>query len=422
MRHHRFLSPRAAGARARASGARAALAASLGALAATGCGPGGEAPAARAAVARIVDGAPSGHEDDAVVLIRYVPPLPDTPGRCTAALIAPNLIVTAFHCLSSASEGAFSCTRDGELVELDPGAGAVHRVAEPDEVLIYPGPCGDVSEFGAGGAGGAGARCGTEYVEPAARGSAIFSTLSSTLCMNDIAFMVLDRSLALPIAPVRLDEAMHRGELVTLVGYGGTGRAGDVGRFRREGVRVTDLGQGISEEFTGEAPPLQFALESAACFGDSGGPSLSASGAVIGVASRVDGSSCTSSLAVDYYSCLAPYAELAEQAFEAAGAEPWREGTPPPGPGGAAGAAGMPGGDVHTAGGGGEPGAGEAGALEAGTAGSTPTAPARPRDDDAPGCCQTAAGRTQDAQGAAVLFAGLLLAGARTRRRARPER
>ncbi len=430
MRHHRLLTPCAAAAPARASAARRALTALLGALVATGCGPESEAPVAGAAVARIVGGVPSGPEDDAVVLIRYAPPLPYTSGRCTATLIAPNLIVTAFHCLSSTSEGSFGCTRDGALVELDPGAGVVHRLAEPDEILIFPGSCGDLSPVGAGGGGGEDRRCGTEQVEPAARGREIFSTLSYTPCMNDIAFVVLDRSLELPIAPVRLDESMHRGELVTVVGYGGTGLAGDMGRFRREEVRVTDLGEGISEEFAGEVPPLQFALESAACFGDSGGPSLSARGAVMGVSSRLGGTSCTSPLAIDYYSCLAPYAGLAAQAFEAAGAEPWREGTPPPGRGGAGGAAGAAGSGARTAGGGGglaaggggEPGAGEAGALAAGTAGTTRTAPARPRDDDAAGCCQTAAGRTHDAQGAAVLFAVLLLAGARNRRRSRPER
>jgi hypothetical protein len=194
---------------ARASAARRALTALLGALVATGCGPESEAPVAGAAVARIVGGVPSGPEDDAVVLIRYAPPLPYTSGRCTATLIAPNLIVTAFHCLSSTSEGSFGCTRDGALVELDPGAGVVHRLAEPDEILIFPVPAAIEP----------GRRRGGRRRRQALRHRASRARRARARDLLDAVVHAVHERHRLrgarpqpraPIAPVRLDESMHR--------------------------------------------------------------------------------------------------------------------------------------------------------------------------------------------------------------------
>src|SRR5690606_36329172 len=80
---------------------------------------------------------------------------------------------------------------------------------------------------------------------------------------------------------------------------------------------------------------------------------LSSEGAIVGVFSLITGADCTSEMVLNTYTQVPPFKQLAMQAFEAAGAEPWLEGQPVPGsePDGGAGGAG---GDGGAAGAGGE--------------------------------------------------------------------
>src|SRR5687767_1676578 len=86
-----------------------------------GCADVPPEPLARV-TASIVDGEPSGAEDDGVLLLRALPD-PDPEILCTASLVAPNLLLTARHCVSYFNNGLFTCTLKGEVVETTPDAG-----------------------------------------------------------------------------------------------------------------------------------------------------------------------------------------------------------------------------------------------------------------------------------------------------------
>src|SRR5690606_26133018 len=138
---------------------------------------------------------------------------------CTGTLIAPNLVATALHCIAFSSEGTFKCNPDGSLDPNSPGDGAIGQLLPAANVKVYSG----TSILGA---------------EPAAVGSRLIGTGSNQICRNDLAFIVLDRELDLPVAPVRLSRDVRRGERVLIVGYGQTEEDSSEGRYRRGNRRV----------------------------------------------------------------------------------------------------------------------------------------------------------------------------------------
>jgi hypothetical protein len=128
---------------------------------------------------------------------------------------------------------------------------------------------------------------------------------------------------------VRLDWGPQAGELTTAVGYGAINDAqqGSGKRRRRPNVPVLTAGQDWNH-LTGAS---ELAVGQAACAGDSGGPVISAGGAVIGVASRV--ANCNDPNTSAKYVRLDSHKALILQAFAAAGGTPSLEaGTPPPPP------------------------------------------------------------------------------------------
>lgn len=381
-------------------------------LAALGTGlgcTGGDAPPAGRHVQRVIGGFPSGPSDDAVVFVRFEPPFPASSMVCSGSLIAPNLVVTALHCISILNEGIANCSATGELEPNTPGAGEYARQGRPEEIQVFAGQCGSVLPLASGGAGGgpanggASPRCSTEAAAPTAFAAQVISTRSSNFCINDIAFVVLDRELPLPILPVRLDTLMQRGEPVDVLGYGVTEHVGTSGRYRRNDVRVVDIGADATTEFFSTVPPRTFTLGESVCHGDSGGPALTDLGAVAGVYSR-SMPDCPLPYSQQILTCLPSFAALARTAFEAAGAEPWLEGEPPPGSVATAGAAGAAG----TAGGAGRDSTGGApGGADSGGAPPSPSGSEEPA-----GCCQTTPGRgTASHAGLLVaLLAGLVAA------------
>lgn len=316
----------------------------------------------------VVEGEPSeAGIEDAVLLLRT-----EVDRReliCSASLVAPNLALTARHCVSHLVEGLFSCTVHGELIDdQDAGAGRLGLHLPAEDIEFFGGPA--------------------PRDEPLARGQRVLSTLSETICQNDIAFVVLDRALELPVLPLRLAGRARIGELSILVGYGldetqNESQPFDVetqGRTRKADLPIRDVGPDSNDDVVTTAPPRTIVLEGpSGCVGDSGGPLIAEeTKAVLGVYSLLGAESCLARDARHLYTHVPPFQALIDQAFLAAGGEPIPEPTDDPGEGsagaggaGSDGSAGAPGADPGGAGGSGgsageEPG-GSAGAAGAGS-------------------------------------------------------
>jgi hypothetical protein len=178
---------------------------------------------------------------------------------CSASLIAPNLLLTARHCVASVTTDIVTC---GQTVASAPFA-ASSFFATNTQSLDQA-----TSAFGA---------------------SAVSVPSQATdICGFDLALITLDSlvppSVAQPLVP-RIDRAVSRGESYSAVGYGqdSPGDAGIAGqRMDRAGLKVDcapgGCGDGVeASEFVGDT---------GICSGDSGGPALDADGKVVGVVSR----------------------------------------------------------------------------------------------------------------------------------------
>jgi hypothetical protein len=222
---------------------------------------------------------------------------------CTGTLVAPNLVLTARHCVAE-TDPDIACAPDGSAQQ----GGAIQRDVEPESILVY-----------------AGLR--QNALAPRALGARLVHEAVSNLCNHDIAFVVLDRALDdLPVASLRTRDNTTSGELVTSVGWGITKR-GELPKVRlqRPNVRILDVGP------SSETPSNEFVVGESICSGDSGGPALSERGAVVGVVSSGGNGmfdplhpelGCVGPQTRNTYTRLAPFERLIEQAFAAAGATP----------------------------------------------------------------------------------------------------
>lgn len=299
----------------------------LTAFVAVGCeaGPRVEASAERVQrqTSAIVGGALSSGADDFVVFVNGGGP----DKTCGGTLIAPNLVMTAKHCVYEQSSDASICGANGEP---QPGAaGGFLKGSVPlDKITFYLGADGR-KRF-------------TEGATPSAVAKEIIDDQTLALCSHDIAFVVLDRPLAgAPLARLRLGTRPAVGDLVAVAGWGAIEeRQRPTVRFRRADIPILRVGPAtVPQNPTGSLGPKSFETGPGACSGDSGDPAFdSASLAALGVVIRglnFDNadpiSPCRPENVTIVHLIAADYPTLLRQAFTRANAAPFLEGRPEPG-------------------------------------------------------------------------------------------
>lgn len=261
---------------------------------------------------------------DAVVLLAHNGAGGTWDFSCSATLIAPNLLVTARHCLSVLADDNVACDGEGNQVV----GSAIGADRNPSDFSVYVGPARPVQ--------------GTTKVS--AIGKTIFHDTATTLCGHDLAFLLLDRSLdKTTILPVRLGGAPAVGESIVAVGYGQLRDGTDPPvRQERANIPVRYVGPFLGNDVDPAVAPGDFMTGESFCQGDSGGPALAqSSDAVVGVATRVANDRtqargtriCTDSSIAKvfaFYTQMSTSADVAKKAFAAAGYAPWLEGQHPP--------------------------------------------------------------------------------------------
>lgn len=255
-------------------------------LSSSGCG--GAPPPETAAVVRSAA--------SSVVAVATRHPSDGSLTLCSGALVGPNLVLTARHCISDALTQTPACDARGESHNGAHFSGD----ADPHDVMIYTGTHVD---FGVD--------------QPRARAERTVHPTTPVLCDADVAFIVLDHSLDdIPVLPMRLSASVSSGDYVVPVGFGG-GATGDVGtRVPRATSEVLKVGPGANHDTGAVLGPHEFEVMTATCKGDSGGPAIDVrSGEIVGVVSR--GGSCWTD-GNHVYTRVDSYARLAHVAMATA--------------------------------------------------------------------------------------------------------
>jgi MYXO-CTERM domain-containing protein len=271
----------------------------------------------------IINGEPSGPEDDSAIAVLNLPPGGGFNGACSGVLISPNIVLTARHCVARTQDGGIACSKDGKPLF---GGNVLSEYPAVDLVALT------------------GASLNFEKVKAAPRGTKVITTGSRNLCNNDIALIILDKPVTdAPIAQLRLDTPPEKGELMLAVGWGLSNNSTGYGRRRRADIPILTIGPATTAS-GGGVGPNEFQIGEGICSGDSGGPAYDmTTRAVLGVVSRggngytpTDTDPQTAQCEDKYgtvrnlYTRVDTFKDLILSAFAETGEEPWLEGGPDP--------------------------------------------------------------------------------------------
>lgn len=235
-------------------------------MACNGAGPGGDSSARMGSVReRIVNGTVSPASQDSVVELMNAA----DDSLCTATLIAPDLLITAHHCVAAEGTGQDECSPLGALVN-------------PGDLQVKINVHGTKANYDA-----------TQDGPSVAEGAQIFVPPTNNMCSFDVALVKLDKPVPnAKISPLRFTK-LAVDEAVTVVGFG-------VDQFDREQSqrmqRVTSvIGVGAGPvvfhsqtdgDFNFTLPDGDVMTGESHCFGDSGGPLFDKDGNLVAIVSR----------------------------------------------------------------------------------------------------------------------------------------
>jgi MYXO-CTERM domain-containing protein len=283
------------------------------------CAPDPKFVAARDA---IINGMPSGTDDDAAIAIAILSSAGQFQGACSGSLIAPNLVLTARHCVAQVNEAGIACNIDGT----PRSGGDVYADYDPANLKILVGA--DLT------------------FNFSASGMQIIHNGATNLCNNDISLLLLDQPITTaPFAQIRLDSPPLVDETFRAVGWGVSNNSTGYGRRKRDNVVIEAVGPD-TVGLGGIVSPNEFGVGEAICSGDSGGPAFDeTTKAIIGMVSRGgNGAPFNPNTDPPYTPCVdtPPYTtfnlytrtdsfkDLILSGFTAAGTDPWLEGGPDP--------------------------------------------------------------------------------------------
>ncbi len=267
----------------------------------------------------VIKGKNSDASQDDVVLLVHFDPTSNNVGACTGTLLSDKLVLTARHCVADTDESA-ACDVSGT-----PLAQGVVRGNHPASTLyVFVGA--NRPDFNSGN------------VTPDGQGAKILDDGGKNLCNHDIALVILKEPIKnAKIAQIRLDSPVVKAEVITAVGWGVTDKSPEpTVRQQRSGIKVTGIGPDAQTALP--LPPNEFQVGESICSGDSGGPALAATNAIVGVVSRGGNntqpdpgnpsSSCVNgaSDAENIYTKVAPFKKFIVDGLASVGAEPWYEG------------------------------------------------------------------------------------------------